>query len=196
MKWVVVTTLAVIATVSLLAVGAFLGLGFYLSPQDQLAKADTIVAISGGDTTARTAEAVRLYQDGWAPRIIFSGAALDPNSPSNAQAMATAAEQAGVPASAIRLEEAATNTRENAADVATIVRQNNYHSLILVTSPYHQRRASIVFHRELGHDVTVVNHSSPDQTWRRSHWWATSYSRALTISEAQKVLFELIGGNS
>lgn len=188
--------LAVLAAAGLLAVGAGLGLGYYLSPQDRLAKTDAIVAISGGDTAARTTEAVRLYQDGWAPRIIFSGAALDPNSPSNAAAMAAAAERAGVPAAAIRLEESATNTRENAAAVSAIVHQRGYHSLILVTSPYHQRRASIVFRRQLGGNIALINHSSPDQTWRRSHWWATPYSRALTLSETQKVLFELIGDNT
>ncbi|QQR52461.1 YdcF family protein [bacterium] len=102
--------------------GVVYGIGFYLSPQDQLAKVDAIVAISGGDTAARTTEAVKLYQDGWAPILIFSGAALDPNSPSNAAAMAQAAADAGVPVTAILLDEAATDTRANAAGVAKLVK--------------------------------------------------------------------------
>ena len=56
-----------------------IGLTIYLSP-DNLSScgekpsdapschaADAIVAVSGGDTAARTAEAIRLYQNGWAP---------------------------------------------------------------------------------------------------------------------------------
>jgi uncharacterized SAM-binding protein YcdF (DUF218 family) len=174
------------------AAAIFFGLGYYLSPQSQLVKADAIVAISGGDTDARTDEAVKLYHDGWSQHIIFSGAALDPNSPSNAQAMATRARHQGVPNSAIALDEAATNTRENAADVAQIVQTHSYQSIILVTSPYHQRRADIVFEQALGKGVAIINHSTVDQAWRRSHWWATSYSRSLTLSELQKVIYELL----
>jgi uncharacterized SAM-binding protein YcdF (DUF218 family) len=178
------------------AAAFFFGIGYYLSPQDSLTKADAIVAISGGDTDARTAEAVRLYQNGWASHLIFSGAALDPNSPSNASAMARAAEKAGVPATAIILDEAAANTRQNATGVGTIVNRNGYQSLILVTSPYHQRRASLLFHRAVGRDVQINNHSSYDQEWRRSHWWATPTSRALTFAELQKVAYELLTGQS
>jgi uncharacterized SAM-binding protein YcdF (DUF218 family) len=174
----------------------FFGIGYYLSPQDQLTKADAIVAISGGDTAARTKEAVRLYQEGYAPRLIFSGAALDPNSPSNAQAMAGQAEAAGVPLSAIALDETAANTRQNASGVAAIVSKNQYRTIILVTSPYHQRRSSLVFHRALGPGVAIINHSTVDQDWRRSHWWATPTSQALTMAELQKVAYELVSGQN
>jgi uncharacterized SAM-binding protein YcdF (DUF218 family) len=176
------------------AVAAFFSLGFYLSPQGTLAKADTIVAISGGETAARTIEAVKLYNDGWAKHIIFSGAALDPTSPSNAQTMAIAAQKQGVPASAIELDEAAANTRQNAEGVSAIMAREHFTSMILVTSPYHQRRADITFRRAVGPSMTIINHSSYDQAWRRSNWWATTYSRNLTWSELQKVIYELVAG--
>lgn len=171
-----------------LGTGGFFGLGFWLSPQSPLTKADAIVAISGGETEARAAEAVRLYRDGWAPHLIFSGAASDPSSRSNARAMAASAEAAGVPAAAIALDEAAANTTQNANGVAVIVQKQGYHSMILVTSPYHQRRSYITFQRKLA-SVTIINHSSPDKSWRRSHWWATSYSINLSLSEFQKALY-------
>jgi uncharacterized SAM-binding protein YcdF (DUF218 family) len=179
-----------------LSTAIFFGIGYYLSPQDPLAKAGAIVAVSGGETDARTEEAVKLYQDGWAPVIIFSGAAADPNGPSNARAMATAAERAGVPASAIHLDETSTDTRANATNVGTIIARQSYHSIILVTSPYHQRRANIAFHRALGASFPIINHSSYDQAWRRSHWWATPYSQNLTYSELQKVAYELATGQA
>ena len=78
--------LVALVVVSIIIAGAavtfFFGIGYYLSPQDSLTKADVIVAISGGDTDARTAEAVRLYKEGWGANIIFSGAAQDPTGPS------------------------------------------------------------------------------------------------------------------
>jgi uncharacterized SAM-binding protein YcdF (DUF218 family) len=196
MKRVAIGLVVTLLVLSGLGVAVFFGIGYYLSPQSPLAKADAIVAISGGETDARTAEAVRLYQDGWAPHIIFSGAALDSTGPSNAKVMAAAAEKAGVPADAIMLDETSINTRGNAANVAALIRTYNYHSIILVSSPSHQRRASIAFQHELGGQFTIINHSSYDQNWRRSHWWATGYSRGLTYSELQKVAYELISSNS
>jgi len=194
MKRFLVGVLMFALVIAILASGFFFGIGYYLSPQSPLSKSDAIVAISGGDTEARTAEAVSLYKAGWATHLIFSGAAADASGPSNARAMATDAESAGVPKSAILLDETSANTEQNAADVATIIHSQGYQSIILVTSPYHQRRAYIVFRRALGSSFTIINHSSIDQQWRRSHWWATAYSRNLTMQELQKVAYELASG--
>ena len=93
------------------------GVTVYLSPNDlarcdkpdmseQCRAADAIVVISGGDTTARTSEAIRLYQHGWAPRIIVSGAAADKSSLSNAEVMRQQVIASGVSADAVLVEEA------------------------------------------------------------------------------------------
>ena len=195
MKKAAIALLVILIFIATAGIGVFFGVGFYLSPQGKLAKSDVIVAISGGETDARTREAVALYKDGWAGHIIFSGAALDPNSPSNAKTMATAAEQQGVPSLAIELDEAAANTRQNALGVEAIMKREGYTSMILVTSPYHQRRADITFRRAVGKNVVIIDHSSYDKAWRRSYWWATDYSRKLTISELQKTIYELVAGS-
>ncbi len=189
--WANLVTLAVLLVV---VVGLFLGVGYYLSPQNKLTKADVIVAVSGGDTKARAAMAIQLYQAGWAPHLIFSGAAADPSGPSNARAMAQQAEAAGVPVAAIELDESSLNTDENGVNVAAIIKKDGYHAIILVTSPYHQRRAFIVFHHALGGGFVIINHSSLDPAWRRSDWWATPQSRSITFAELQKAGFELAGG--
>lgn len=183
------TTLFILVILAGVGLAAFFGLGFYLSPQSSLEKTDAIVAISGGETGSRAAEAIRLYQEGWAPKLIFSGDALDPNSPSNAAAMRSIALSAGVPPAAIVLEEDSADTNQNAAGVAAITKANNYRSIILVTSPYHQRRASVTFRRALGPEVRIINHSTTDQAWRRSRWWDSPYSQALTLAELQKTLY-------
>lgn len=188
----ILLTLAII--ILLLGGVAFFGLGYYLSPQDPLVKSDAIVAISGGDTAARTDMAVSLYKEGWAPRLIFSGAAADPSSPSNADAMKELAVKAGVPASAIALDQTATDTDQNATGVRSIIQQKGYKTIILVTSPYHQRRASITFADELGPSVKIINHSAIDPDWRRSKWWNDSYSVHVTLSELQKTVFVLLFG--
>ena len=55
------------------------GLGWYLAPRDDLKKADAIVAISGGDTKARTLTASHLYADKWSKQLVVSGAAAAKN---------------------------------------------------------------------------------------------------------------------
>jgi len=103
---------------------------------------DAIVAISGGDTSARANEAISLYQSGWSQVLIFSGAAIDKEGPSNAYAMQQLAIDAGVPESAIYIDEYATSTKENAENVQAIFEKLGVKSAILVTSGYHQRRSS------------------------------------------------------
>lgn len=175
----------------LLMVALGLALGVYISPKDELEKADVIIAVSGGDTVARTMEAVELYQSGWAPRLIFSGAAEDPDSKSNASAMREMAVAAGVPPDAIAIEEESANTRENATRTATLIEALEHQSVILVTSPYHQRRTSIEFRAQLNDDVQVINHPAPDDRWSRRNWWRSPFGWYITLSEAPKVLYAL-----
>lgn len=191
LKWLLIT---ISAGLALLAV-AFLSIGFYLSPQDKLQPADVIVAISGGETASRTAEAVRLYKEGLAPKLLFSGAALDTSGPSNAAAMRLEALRQGVRRQDILIEESSQNTAQNAEASAAVLNREGVKSLILVTSPYHQRRASLEFHRSLGRGVKIINHSAPDHSWRKAAWWDTSYSYDLTISELKKTLYVLTTKN-
>lgn len=151
------------------------------------APAHVIVAISGGDTSARTAEAIKLYKAGWAPQLLFSGAALDTSGPSNAEAMRSQALRAGVPESAIILDTKATDTAHNASGVFALLQARDKR-VILVTSPYHQRRASLEFQKVLGDTVTIINHPTPDDSSWGKHWWLSPYNWWLALSEGVKTL--------
>lgn len=159
------------------------------------APADAIVAISGGDTDARAREAIDLYHQGWAPAIIFSGAAQDKTGASNASAMAQQAIASRVPPSAILLDEASVNTADNASQVRPIVLQRGFKRLILVTSPYHQRRASIEFERRVGDIATIINHPTrTDRFWDERRWWTTPLGLWLGVSELVKVIVVSLHG--
>jgi uncharacterized SAM-binding protein YcdF (DUF218 family) len=185
LKVILISLGAVALTVTVVIVGV----GFFLSPQDQLQPADVIVAVSGGETQQRTREAVRLYQHGYAPKLLFSGAAADKNGPSNAAVMRSLALDAGVPAPDILVEEVSTTTAENAVQSAPIIKGLNAKTVIMVTSPYHQRRASMNFRQILGPDITIINHSAVDSAWRKNSWWRQPYTLDLTISELQKTIY-------
>ena len=175
-----------------IAVAGIIGTGFYLSPQDDLARSDAIVVVSGGETSQRVAEGVKLYKADWARVLIMSGASRDARD-SNAAAMKRMAVSAGVPADKIITEEKSMNTFENAAYVRDIIEQNKFNQLILVTSPYHQRRAALVFSKALnGLPVKIINHSSLDSAWRKNGWWLDEWARTLTWSEVKKVSYTLV----
>jgi len=194
MKWLVgVLLMLVVCTVAL---------GIYLQPNDFARcpsigepvdrrgcdAADAIVAVSGGDTMARTQKAIDLYKAGWAPYIVFSGAAEDKTGPSNAAAMRGIARQQDVPAHAILVEEFSENTRQNAENTNELLANNNIHDIILVTSGYHQRRAYLEFQALTSeHGATIRNHPTSDKDWN-GWWWLTPRGWYLAIGEFGRII--------
>lgn len=179
----------VAAIVGVIVLLVFLHVGAQkIAAEDDLRKANAIVAISGGNTKARTLEAVRLYQNDWAPLLIFSGAAADPDAPSNAEQMREIAIENGVPPDAIVLDHFSTNTQENAAEVSVFTEALHIDKVILVTSPYHQARASIEFEQRLEQSIEIINHPAPDIDWSPELWWSTPRGWYLTVTELPKTI--------
>lgn len=151
--------------------------------------ADAIVAVSGGDTSARTAEAIRLYDAGWADTLVFSGAARDESGPSNAEAMKKHALAEGVPERAIVTEEFSRTTAENAKNTSQFIVEQDIKKVVLVTSAYHQRRASLEFGARLGEGVKILNHPvATDKHWPGFWWWTTTRGWWLATGELVKIL--------
>lgn len=194
----------IIGFIILLALSGWL-IGAYLSPDD-LAKcstnpsdkqgcqaADAVVAVSGGDTSARAAEAIRLYKNGWADVLIFSGAAADKSGPSNAEVMRDQAIDAGVDPLKIIVEKNSQTTTENASETTNIFDEYGIKSAIIVTSGYHERRATLEFQRRAtgvhlrSHPVATDKHWGP---W----WWLSPTGWSLAIPELVKSLVLSTGG--
>ena len=168
-------------------VGVLVLVGHWLDVSDPLAKADAIVAISG-DTGARADTAIALWKQGYAPVLIFSGGSSDPESVASAELMKRTAVAAGVPANAIAVEGTSATTDENAQRVAELMKTRGLVSAILVTSPYHQRRAAMLFEREFGRAaLTFLNHPAVDPAWDPNLWWTADPSRTLTLIELAKL---------
>lgn len=184
-------------------------LGAYLSPDDLRSckanpgsgegceVADAVVAVSGGDTQGRTRTAIDLYQKGWAKKIIFSGAAADKTGPSNAAAMRNQAVESGVSVEDILVEEASNNTRENADQTIAIIEQAGMDSIILTTSPYHQRRAGLEFKRAAsGQDIEIKNHPSRNDRHWPTFWWITPKGWYLATGEVTRIIGSYAGMES
>jgi uncharacterized SAM-binding protein YcdF (DUF218 family) len=163
------------------------GIGHVLDVEDPLRPADVIVALSG-DTGARTETAVDLWRRKLAPLIIFAGASEDPNSVASGELMKRDAMARGVPEAAILVEPSSTTTQENALLVAALMKARGLSTAILVTSPYHQRRAANLFAREFAPaNLTFTNYPARDPQWDPNTWWLRDPGRTLTAVEIAKL---------
>ncbi|MFD2522402.1 YdcF family protein [Emticicia soli] len=113
-----------------------------------LKKADCIFVLGSHDPSVAD-YAAQLYNEGFASYIIFSGGVVRPigelrntEPKSEAEAFFDIAVRHGVPAEAILLENAATNTGENFIFTKKLLkdRKLNFNSFILIQKPYMIRR--------------------------------------------------------
>jgi uncharacterized SAM-binding protein YcdF (DUF218 family)/glycosyltransferase involved in cell wall biosynthesis len=133
-----------------------------LRVEDQPQPADCIVVFAGGVGESgkagggyqeRVKQAVDLYRAGYAHDLVFSSGFVFAFQ--EAEVMRALAVDNGVPASAIRLETRAADTHQNVVFSRQILEANNWRRALLVSSPYHMRRALMTWH-QLAPDISVV----------------------------------------
>ncbi len=153
---------------------------------DQPRSSDAIVVFAGGVGESglagegykeRVKQAVDLYHSRFARRLIFSSGYA--YAFQEADVMKALAVSLGVPADAIVLEKRAGSTYENVKFVGDILNQHQWQSILLVSSPYHMRRASLVFHKFAPH--IQVTHTPVAQSLFYEHGWGASLSQVRGI---------------
>jgi uncharacterized SAM-binding protein YcdF (DUF218 family) len=153
--------------------------GSFLTSVDRLSRADAIVVLGSADTS-RAMHAVDLFNQGYAPRVVFSG------SSSRRYGTAKRAEQtaldAGLPASAALLSDHARNTYQEAKNLSQLAQQKGWHTLIVVTDALHTRRASRTF-RTLLPGVTIYLSAAPNPRYDPARWWESRSGRSKTVHE-------------
>src|SRR5262249_36424028 len=98
---------------------------------------------AGGGYLERVKQAVDLYKAGYATNLVFvSGYTFGWK---EAEIMRDVAVSNGVPASAIVLETDAANTYDGIVHVSGQLRDHGWRHVLLVSSPYHMRRAMAVW---------------------------------------------------
>ena len=98
--------------------------------------------------------------------------------------MKAIALNAGVSEKSILIDEAANTTTENALNTSKIFSEENIHSAIIVTSGYHQRRASSEF-KTSSPTVEIRNFPVNDKDWS-SMWWTNIRGWTLATTEITK----------
>ena len=108
---------------------------------------------AGGGYQERVKQAIDLYKAGYARYLILSSGYV--YSFREAEVMRALAVDNGVPASVIVLEQRAASTYQNVTLVDDILRDHHWWSILLVSSPYHMRRATMVW-KKVAPDVVVI----------------------------------------
>ena len=135
----------------------------------------------------RINHAITLYEQGIINTIIFTGGVGRNDTLSEATVSANFAMAHGIPADAILLEDQSTTTRENLINVQSIAATHNLHSFLIVSTPFHMKRAM-----SLADDLGLTAYTSPTRTTK---WisWRTKF-RAYLREVAAYALYLLFDG--
>lgn len=168
--------------------------GRLLYKKDALKPADVIVVLSGEDNE-RVEYGAYLFREKWAKknRIIMAGGPAAWKY-SWASLMKEHAEYIGIPGKYILLEDKSRTTEEDAKYTREILWKYGYKSIILVTSPYHSKRAFTIFQKVMGNDIEVISAPVENSWFKFKEWWKRRRDRSMVLSEGSKFLWLWIFG--
>ncbi|MBE0615856.1 MAG: YdcF family protein [Burkholderiales bacterium] len=180
-----------------------LGLGYvadWLSVADQAQKADAIVVLGGG--YARPFQAADLYRQGLARKIYITAPArrseeslLDEAGipfPHEEDVVRQVLMKKGVPAGAIELLGKELISTADEAQATRRLFARRAPRLLVVTSPYHLRRARMIFTDALpAADIRMIATSYDPFP---SSWWKDQSAARNVLLELAKIIFYQLGG--
>lgn len=172
-------------------------LGEALIVQDPVLPADAIVAIGGDHKPSRVRKSVDLYSRGYAPIVVISGGTRVKEGSDwiiEAELMRHQARNRGISDQNILLETQSTTTVENASYVAKMCRDHGFRRILLVTSPFHSRRARMIFRDMMEPSINVLVQPALDPGFCVSCWWQESDMRFVVLSEYAKLALYLTTG--
>jgi uncharacterized SAM-binding protein YcdF (DUF218 family) len=157
-------------------------------------KADAIVVLAGGSDDNRYYRGLELLRAGYAPRM-YVDALADTQKFGHREteyAQKFIEESAGPDQPHVKVcGIVGDSTVAETAAVARCLKADEAHSIMLVTSEYHTRRALSIFQKLLpGHQISVA--AAPDVRFGVK-WWQHREWAKMTLEEWEKLLFwELI----
>ncbi len=123
---------------------------------------------------ARAEHAATVYRQGLAAQVITAGGAVEEER-SEAAVLAEVLQADGVPAAAIYQEDQSRDTIQNIGNSRVIMRAHGWQTVILVTEPYHIKRATLI-----AQDAGLTVYPSPAQDSRS---WQDADIRRVKLGE-------------
>jgi uncharacterized SAM-binding protein YcdF (DUF218 family) len=166
--------------------------GDVLVARDDLQPSDVIVVLAG-NSPYRAQHAEALYAQGLAPHVIISN---EPLSSHGVQTTWLELRQYGlvhlsIPDDAIvPIPEISDSTYEEAQHSRDIMRAHGWHSAILVTDPFHMRRAILTFHQAFDTaDLTVAASPADESKYGVDNWWTDRNAIMRVVQEYVKLAY-------
>ena len=122
-------------------------------------------AVSGSSPSPvfeeRIKHGIALYDHGTVRRLIFTGGLGSHENSSESRVAMNYANRAGVPVTDVLIEEVSGTTRENLVEAKKLMDSNNLTSAIIVSDPFHLKRAHV-----MANDLGIENVTSATPTSR------------------------------
>jgi uncharacterized SAM-binding protein YcdF (DUF218 family) len=168
-------------------------IGNFLIVEDELQPADVIHVIAGPNY--RSDYAIQLFKEGYARQIFFTGAWCPIHNVNHSEFGKERAIEQGIPSSAI-----VSDGTEIATTYSEAIRLKEYisarptpiHSVIVVSDPYHMRRARWAYKKVLGDQIIIQMAPVPfERLPYQRRWWINWESRDMVRDEYVKTVFYL-----
>jgi uncharacterized SAM-binding protein YcdF (DUF218 family) len=162
-------------------------------------KADAIVVFAGGvGESGKAAQgyeervdyAVKLYNQGYARKIIFSSGYKFVFR--EAEVMKSLSISLGVPAESIILEENATNTYENVKFIKEILDRVKWKKVLLVSSPYHMGRVALVV-KKIAPEIAFIYTPSNSSFYGYYIGQKKIMPRGISLKQIKGIIHEYLG---
>lgn len=172
-----------------------------LITESPIENADAIVVLGGSaNYKERARAAAKLLQEGRSPRVLLTNdnmrgpwSSAQQSNPFFYERSLEEIKNAGVSTSSVELLlKPVANTHEEAELVRQYAEEHQLHSVLIVTSAYHSRRALWVFtrvFRDTGIRVGLINVRPGDESPRPATWWLSLRGWRLVPTEYFKMVY-------
>lgn len=170
----------------------FTALGGFLVKSDPPARADIVVVLAGDFTGNRILTAGSLVKQGFATKVLVSGPSEIYGMHESDLAIPYAVRE-GYPISYFeRFPNDSKSTSSEAEVLISELRKEHVHSIDLVTSNYHTRRAGYIF-RKKAPDLEIHVVSAPFRYFTPDAWWKNREGRKTFLIEWMKTVGTWLG---
>ena len=168
------------------------GISQVLVYKDPLIKVEALVVLVGSGTGNRVEAAARLYHEGFADKLIFSGYEFYPGNSSSFW-MKAYAIKLGVPEDKIITEDTDEEISTRGESIANLILLNRNHisNFILVTSAFHTKRSKLIYEKTislLGYDINFLVYPADDPRVPIQDWWKVRTSQKAVFTEYLKLI--------
>jgi uncharacterized SAM-binding protein YcdF (DUF218 family) len=162
--------------------------------QDALIPSDIAVSLGGGQACTRHLYAAELYRRGLAKKVILTGLNFTRGESEEIQTRRYLTGL-GIADADIFLLKDVRNTRREADALAQLMHDQGWKSALIVTDPYHTRRACYTIQRA-GPDLRFAAAPLPPGPlgWKPERWWSRRGDMYATVRELLAWVNTLAGG--